>query len=326
MICSLGQRAQAANQRRPALISPEQAIQAVHEISGEHRGYRALHAKGFLVAGTFTATAEARALSRAAHLTGEPVPTLVRFSNGAGNPQQPDNKPGIRGMAAKFFLPNGSTTDISAQTARLFISSTPDGFIDFLRATKRDALLGWRLARYAVRYPQFFRTLRANAGATRVPVSYATVGYHALHAYRWVDAHAGHRFVRYHWLPQAGEQFLSSSAARTYSADFLTDEMKSRLAAGPVRFDLQVQIAGAKDSTTDPSAPWASTDTIAAGTLEITEPDSDRESSGHIVVFDPMRVTDGIEPSDDPVLHFRSHAYSVSVKDRTGVSRGTEAP
>ena len=223
-------------------------------------------------------------------------------------------------------LPDGSTTDISAQTARLFISSTPDGFIDFLRATKRDALLGWRLARYAAHYPRFFRTLRANASATRVPVSYATVGYHALHAYRWVDAHGGERFVRYHWVPQAGEQFLSPRAARSKSADFLTEEMKTRLADGPVRFDLQVQVAGAKDSTTDPSAPWASTNTITVGTLQITEPDSDRESSGHIVVFDPMRVTDGIEPSDDPVLHFRSYAYSVSVKDRTGVSRGPEAP
>ena len=81
------------------MISPEQAIQAVHEITGQHRGYRALHAKGFLVAGSFTATAEARALSRAAHLTGEPVPTLVRFSNGAGSPHQPDNQPGIRGMS-----------------------------------------------------------------------------------------------------------------------------------------------------------------------------------------------------------------------------------
>jgi catalase len=176
------------------------------------------------------------------------------------------------------------------------------------------------------RYPQFFRTLRANAGATRVPVSYATVGYHALHAYRWVDADGGEKFVRYHWVPQAGEQFLSSRAAQSKNADFLTDEMKARLADGPVLFDLQVQIAGAKDSTTDPSAPWASTNTVTVGTLQITQPDSDRESSGHIVVFDPMRVTDGIEPSDDPVLQFRSSAYSVSVKDRTGVSRGPEAP
>ena len=39
-----------------------------------------------------------------------------------------------------------------------------------------------------------------------------------------------------------------------------------------------------------------------------------------------MRVTDGIEPSDDPVLRFRTYAYSASVKLRSGVDRGAEAP
>ena len=54
--------------------------------------------------------------------------------------------------------------------------------------------------------------------------------------------------------------------------------------------------------------------------------DTEREHGDDIVVFDPLRVTDGIEPSDDPVLHFRSLAYSASVKLRTGVDRGAEAP
>jgi catalase len=308
------------------MVSPEQAIEACHALFGQHPGCRALHAKGLLVAGSFTATAEAHTLSRAAHLSGEPVPTVVRFSNGTGNPGEPDNKPGIRGMAAKFFLSNGSTTDISAQTAQLFISSTPDGFVDFLRASKRDALLGWRLARYVARYPRFLRGLRTSTAAMRIPASYATASYHALHAYRWIDANGKARYVRYHWIPQAGDARLSPAAARSKGAEFLTEEMRTRLASKPVCFDLQVQIAGPDDSTTDPSAPWASTQTITVGTLRITDSDSDRESSGHILVFDPMRVTDGIEPSDDPILHFRTYAYSVSVKERTGVSRGAEAP
>ena len=108
--------------------------------------------------------------------------------------------------------------------------------------------------------------------------------------------------------------------------DFLTEELDTRLAQGPVRFDYRVQLAGPQDSTVDPSAPWRSVQTVTVGTLEITGPDTEREHGGDIVVFDPMRVTDGIEPSDDPVLHFRSLAYSASVKLRTGVDRGSEAP
>jgi catalase len=308
------------------MVTPEQAIEAVHEQSGYHPGCRALHAKGLMLRGSFTANAESASLSRATHLSGETVPALIRFSNGAGNPTQADNKPGIRGMAVKLSLPGGSATDISAQTARLFTSSTPEGFVDLMYALKPDALIGYRLARYTLRYPEILRGLRQNAVTARVPVTYATVGYHALHAFRWIDADGGSRFVRYHWIPAAGEQFLSLVAARSKGAGFLTEELSTRLAGGPIRFDLEVQIAGRDDSTIDPSAPWASTQTAAVGTLEITGLDTERERDGDIVVFDPMRVTDGIEPSDDPVLHFRTYAYSVSVKERSGVSRGAEAP
>jgi catalase len=93
-----------------------------------------------------------------------------------------------------------------------------------------------------------------------------------------------------------------------------------------VRFYYRVQLAGPNDSTVDPSAPWNSKTMVTVGTLDITAIDTEREKGGDIVVFDPMRVTDGIEPSDDPVLRFRTNAYSASVKLRTGVDRGAEAP
>jgi catalase len=54
---------------------------------------------------------------------------------------------------------------------------------------------------------------------------------------------------------------------------------------------------------------------VIAGTLEVTEPRPlDEETK--LVVFDPMRLTDGIEASNDPVLRFRPRAYSVSVERR----------
>ena len=36
-----------------------------------------------------------------------------------------------------------------------------------------------------------------------------------------------------------------------------------------------------------------------------------------MLVFDPTRVTDGIELSDDPVLRFRHDAYAESIARRT---------
>lgn len=306
-------------------VSPDDAIDAIRGTGGAQPGCRALHAKGTLYRGTFTATPDAARLSRAKHLDGTTVPALIRFSNGSGNPAQRDGSPGVRGMAVKFTLPDGSTTDVSTQTARLFVSSTPDGFVDLLKAMRPGPTMPLRMAKYFLTHPRLLGALPVVREAGKVPASYATIEYHGLHAFRWVGADGSARFVRYHWVPATGER-ISGPATDGKGPDFLTDELNNRLAAGPVWFDFRVQIAGPDDSTVDPSAPWQSTQIATVGTLEITGLDTERERGDDIVVFDPMRVTDGIEPSDDPVLRFRTLAYSASVKLRTGVDRGAQAP
>ena len=308
------------------MVTPDQAIETIRETGGAKPGYRALHAKGKLYRGTFSATADAAELSRAAHLTGAAVPALIRFSSGSGNPAQPDNAPGVRGMAVKFTLPDGSTTDVSTQTAKLFPASTPDGFVSLLHAMRPGRTAPLRLLAHIATHPRLLPVLPVVRAGNIVPASYATVAYHGLHAFRWVGADGSDRFVRYHLRPAAGEELLSPDVAKSKGADFLIDELDKRVAAQPVRFEYQVQIAAHGDSTVDPSKPWQSTQTVTVGTLEITGVETEREHDGDIVVFDPMRVTDGIEASDDPVLRFRTLAYSASVKLRTGVERGPEAP
>jgi catalase len=78
-----------------------------------------------------------------------------------------------------------------------------------------------------------------------------------------------------------------------------------------------VVIAEDGDPVDDPTAEWpAERERVEVGRLELTGPETGREQGGDVLVFDPMRVTDGIEPSDDPILHFRSRAYRVSVGRR----------
>jgi catalase len=307
-------------------VSPDDAIDAIRGTGGAQPGHRALHAKGTLYRGTFTATRDASQLCSAKHLDGSVVAALIRFSNGSGNPKQADGAPGVRGMAVKFTLPDGSTTDVSTQTARLFVASKPEGFVDLLKAMRPGPTTPLRMAKYFLTHPRLLGALPVVRAANKVPVSYATIEYHGLHAFRWIGADGNARFVRYHLIPAAGESYLTAQDAKGVGPDFLTDELNTRLAQGPVRFDYRVQIAAPQDSTVDPSAPWRGVETITVGTLEITGLDTEREHGGDIVVFDPMRVTDGIEASDDPVLHFRSLAYSASVKLRSGVDRGPQAP
>jgi hypothetical protein len=61
-------------------------------------------------------------------------------------------------------------------------------------------------------------------------------------------------------------------------------------------------------------------ETVAIGTLKLTELETGRDPGGDILVFDPTRVTDGIELTDDPIPGFRSRADSVSLERRAGAS------
>jgi catalase len=299
------------------VLSPERAVDAINARFGRH-GARALHAKGTLCRGTFAATPEAGRLSRAAHMQGDPVDATVRFSNGSGDPGSPDYGPEVRGMAVKFYLPDGSRTDISAQTVPRFPVRTPDAFINLLRASAPGRARLWRLPLFLATHPETLPALRANAPALKPPASYSTCRYYAIHAFKWIDAGGGERFVRYRWLPEADEPSLSAEEARSRGADYLQDDIRDRLARGPVRFTLELQIAREGDAVDDPTSVWPDArETVNAGTLELTGLETGREQGGDVLVFDPMRVTDGIEPSDDPILRYRPRAYSVSVERRT---------
>jgi len=83
-----------------------------------------------------------------------------------------------------------------------------------------------------------------------------------------------------------------------------------------------LQIAAPDDPVDDPTAPWRDDrETVVGGTLELTGLETGRETGADVLVFDPTRVADGIELSDDPILRFRSPAYSASIERRSGVPR-----
>jgi catalase len=93
--------------------------------------------------------------------------------------------------------------------------------------------------------------------------------------------------------------------------------MRERLGGGTAGFTLQLQLAEPGDPTDDPTAQWPDErKTVNAGHLELTEAIESPEHDGHIDVFDPTRITDGIELSDDPILRFREKAYDVSARRR----------
>src|SRR5579862_275517 len=88
-----------------------QLVETMRALAGRHPGFRPVHAKGIVCSGTFRASAQARSVSRALHLQGQPVPTVIRFSNSSGNPEVHDGVAAARAIAVKFQLPEGKNAD-----------------------------------------------------------------------------------------------------------------------------------------------------------------------------------------------------------------------
>lgn len=291
-------------------LDPVQAVNRLRAAFGGPDRHRTLHAKGRFYTGTFTATPEASRLGRAGHLAGDPVPVLVRWSNAGGNASLPDKAPDIRGMAVKFQLPDGTATDLLGQTSRRFPTDSPEEFVAMAEASTRPATIPLFMLRHPRMAGPMLDGLRS--GATSSPRSFTTPTYYPIHAYGWRDAEDRLSWVRYSLV--AGDS--APLAERFDGPDRLFEEMAARLAQGPVRFDVRLHVAGEGDDPHRATSVWKHAREVLGGTIEVTAELPDQETSGP-VVFDPTRVVDGIELSEDPILRYRPQAYSESIRRRS---------
>lgn len=282
---------------------------------GPHTGKRAVHANGLLCDGVFTPAPAARSVSRAEHLAGGDVPVLARFSNFAAVPGTPDGHPAAspRGMAVKFMLPEGESTDIVAHSYNGFPASTPEDFLAFLRAVPDPEAL----ARFASTHPAAGRFLDDPKPA---PTSYGNDTYFGVNAFRLTNSAGSTVVGRYRFVPLAGVSHLSAAAATARAPDYLTDAMKEQIQHGPVVFRLEVQLAGDGDVIEDGALAWPDNrPTVELGTIKLLALTPVEDARQTDLTFIPTNIVGGISLTDDPMLLARTQAYRVSAKRRLRV-------
>ena len=119
-------------------------------------------------------------------------------------------------------------------------------------------------------------------------------------------------------MPREGEQYLSEEEVGKADRDYLQTEIRKRLDGGTAEFTLEFTLAADGDSLEDPTEVWeGERETVTLGELVLTDVIEDAETPESPLVMDPMRLTDGIEPSDDEILAARPKAYDVSIRRRT---------
>ncbi len=308
--------ASTAADQKPLPVALVDALNALAH--GPHPGYRANHAKGVLVEGTFVPAPAAAAFSKAAHFS-HPVAVLVRFSDTTGVPTIPDADPNAspHGIAIRFTLPNGAFTDIVSISANGFPVATPEDFLAFLQAAAQsgpDAPKPTPVEKFLATHPaavSFVTTSRPP------PVSFATLAFYGVDAFKFTNARGVSHYARYQIVPVSGQHSLSDADAKTAAPNYLMDELPQRLARGAIKFHLLAQVADEGDSVVDPTSVWpADRKHVLLGTLVLRKLSENQAAAQKAIMFSPLNLLAGIEPSADPILLARPSAYGVSFSQR----------
>ncbi len=281
-----------------------------------HAGFRRAHARGLCVSGRFIASGDATALSSAPLFEGE-SPVLGRLSIGGGSPVAPEASAGVRSMALAINQADGQQWRMAMNTPPVLAVGTPEAFHDQLRAMAPDPANGKpdpaRVAAFYEAHPESaaFRAWQASYEASD---SWANTRYHGINAFVLVDADGQRQPVRWAMVPEAAFAPLGDGP---HTDDALSREFQQRLADGPLRWTLRLQLAEPGDPVDDGSRPWPDTRrTVDAGTVELTHARAQQGGDCNGLNFDPLVLPEGIEPSADPVLHARRAAYAESLRRR----------
>lgn len=304
------------------IVTADHVVTAIESTFGVAPGERRNHTKGVCALGEFVGTPEAAAYSRSAMFSGRPVPVIARFSLAGGNPKAPDTAKSARGMALEFKLPDGGLQHMTMLNTPVFGAAQPRTFLDMMIATKPDPATGKP-------DPEKIKAFKAShpdnlAQATFLsdhnpPKSFANSAYFGIHTFKFINRDNKTTPVRWRFVPQDGEKRLTDDELKSSPPNFLEQALIVRTKQGPVRWDMLIALGEPGDSEDNPTIAWPENrKSVKVGTLTISSAMPQKGGKCEKINFDPLVMGDGIAPTNDPILLFRSPAYAVSFAKRMG--------
>jgi catalase len=302
-------------------VTAPQMIEAFEGTFGVHPGQRRNHIKGTCAAGEFLGTTDAAAVSRSALFSGKTIPVVARFSLGGGSPEVPDAAPAPRGMALEFHLPGGSLQHITMINVPIFAAASPASFRDALLAAKPDPKTGQpdpeKVKAYAATHPDAMALTELASHHTPTANYYQTT-FFSIHTFKFIDAKGTEHLVKWRLIPRDGTKEMTAAEMKVAPHDFLETNLIERTRKGPAVWDMIVYVGEPGDPQDNPTLAWPETRKhFRAGTLTVTQATPQQKGTAcEPINFDPLIMADGIAPTNDPVLLFRSPAYAVSFAKR----------
>lgn len=271
-------------------------------------------AKGRCVRGTYIPSDRAEEITRSQSFT-RPSRVLARFSAGGSNSKMANaDKFGLRRFSFRLGEV-GQVSEIFTQSAPVHFART----LDLMRAFLQSRVPGPDRTPDVDKVEEVFPVdpemlhHASYVTAGPVPASFASTTYWGVHAFPATNLTGETRFIKFKVAPVGGEVSLTESQAGAKSADFLHDDLESRIAARDVRFSVMALLDRPGDPVMDVTIRWPDEDrreAVRLGTIVITGFEVNEACDEP--VFNPANLADGIGHPPDEIFAARRAAYAVS--------------
>ena len=301
-------------------VTADQVVTGIEHQFGVTPGQRRNHINGVCVAGSFVGNKAVQPYSMSPLFSGKVIPVLGRFSLAGGSLKIPDTAKNPRGMALEFRLPDGQVQHFTMLNVPVFGAATPESFYDGVVANTPDPATGKpdpeKMAAYKASHPDA-KALGEYLGKNNPIASYANSDFYSVHTFKFINKNNKITLVRWRFVPQDGVKRLSDEELKTAPTRFLDQDIMNKTQAGVVRWDMVLVIGDPMDEQTNPTIYWpVDRKEIKAGVLTLTSASPQQGGACEKINFDPLVMTSGIAPTNDPVLLFRSPAYANSYAKR----------
>ncbi|PGT19489.1 catalase [Bacillus cereus] len=326
---------QTVGSRGPVLKQDSVLHEALQEFIHEKILERPVHVKGFGAFGYFQTIYSMSEHTKLSFLqnSNEKVPVMVRFSFAVSTKGTPDTSRNVRGFATKFYT-NDGVFDLLCNHIPVFSVRDPMRFLETIKALlpspKNNLIVPDRFWSFVARAPEsihFVIHLYSDAGTVK---SFRHIPGHSVNTYVWRNAEGNRKYVKYHWYPFEGVQYINSVEANKLAAenpDYSGKDLYDAIENGkPVEYGLYVQLMDPKDEAhlsydpLDDTKVWdeKAYPLIPVGKMILNKNPENYMEQVEKVSFSPSNLLDGAELSDDKMLQGRANIYSDSQRRRIG--------
>lgn len=296
---------------------------------------RAVHVKGFGAFGHFQPYRSMREYTKLGLLqdSGKKTQVACRFSLGAGNKGTPDTSRNIRGFSTKFYTEQG-IFDLLCNHLPVFLLRdairVPEAFKSLQPSPVNNLSDPGRFWDFVACTPEathFITWLYSDAGTVK---SLRHIRAYGVNTYVWRNEDGERHYVKYHWLPMAGEEYIDRGEAARLACsdpDIAGRDLYDTIAAGtPVEYELRVQLMDPEDldqlsyDPLDDTKIWDEEvyPLLPVGRLVLDRNPKDYDAQTERITFSPANLLEGVELSEDKMLQGRSFVYWDAQRRRLG--------